>query len=242
MNKITYGIHPISELINNRENQIEHIYFSKKKAYGKNLFKLLKSCKKRKIAYNLTSQQHVDQIAQTKKNQGVVAVASEKELIDEVTFWTKINSGEIKRIILPSLIKDTRNLGSMIRSAVAFGFKMMLLERKGSAPINSTTIKTSTGMIEHIDILKPKKLANLLKNLKEKGFSIVYAEKKKKNLRQFKNKTERLVLITGGEHKGVPAYLKKVSDSSVRIDISEMVDSLNVSIAASILMYHFSDL
>ncbi len=234
---IIYGIHAVEELVASRLEQIERIYFDVHQS-SVNAFELLKLCNKKKIAYQCVPLQKLDQIAGTQKHQGVVALCTVKAYEDINDVLQRLDTVQRPPVILvPACIEDPRNLGAVIRSCVAFGVFAILLERKGTTPLNATVAKASVGMIEHISIAKPPHMENAIKKLIEKGFAVVGADaagQKKPHETDF---TRPTVLITGGEHRGIPPYLKKLCTDFVGIPMKPEAQSLNISVAAAVVLY-----
>ena len=234
-----HGIHPVEEIIETSKTQIEHIYFSKHKA-NSGLFYLLKQCKKMKIPYSLVPNSKIKSIAKSDSHQGIVAITSDITLLEEDEIYYNVENGIFQRIFVPSNIQDPHNLGAIIRSAVAFNVDLILLEKKRNTPISSTVYKTSAGMIEKISVAKPDNLSKLLSTIKKLGFEIVGADNNSEKLLSEGSFSKRTVIITGNEHKGIPKYLKELCDCMYRIKMSKHAESLNVSVAAAIIMYEIN--
>jgi 23S rRNA (guanosine2251-2'-O)-methyltransferase len=137
-------------------------------------------------------------------------------------------------------VEDPGNLGSIIRSSVAFGADALLLERKNTAPLNASVAKSSAGMIEHLCIGRPKNLEALVQDFRSKNFAVIGAEMKKGKKPEETDFTGPLILILGGEHRGIPPYLNKLCTGFVSIPMTEKTQSLNVSATASILLYEIA--
>jgi 23S rRNA (guanosine2251-2'-O)-methyltransferase len=231
-----YGIHAVEELLNKRLTSIDHIYFSKDKK-SPELFNLIKQCRKERLSYNLVPEMRIDQLSQTSKHQGVVAICSLKAYCSADELKSKVLSKSNGLILLPASVEDPGNLGAMIRSSVAFNVDAMILERKNTAPLNATVAKASAGMVEHVTIARPKNIEALIEEFKSNNFSIIGAEALKGVPPQQVDMTGPTILILGGEHRGIPPYLAKACTAFVSIPISTTVPSLNVSAAAAILLY-----
>jgi len=235
--KIVYGIHPVEELIKNRQEDIECIYIDKNCA-NTELFEILKTCRSNRLSYNVVPRNKIDEISLTKKNQGIVATCSAKSYLTEDDFFEKLqNLNHPALILLPSSVEDPGNLGAIIRSAVAFGADVLLMEKKNTAPLNSTVVKTSAGMTEYMEFCKPRNLEKVISDLQSLGYQIIGAEKGHSTTAKDVDFNKPTILVLGGEHKGIPPYLRKQCQKFVEIHIDEKVDSLNVSVAASILLY-----
>jgi 23S rRNA (guanosine2251-2'-O)-methyltransferase len=235
-----YGIHPVEELLAVRRQDVEHVYFDKDKK-SKPLFELLRLCRRERMAYNLVPEAKLDALAGTHRHQGVVAFCGARpydgaEAIDEI-----ISAKPAPLFLTAASIEDPGNLGAIIRSCVCLGADALLLERKNTVPLNAAVAKSSAGMFEHLRIIKPRNLEGLIGGLKgDKGFSVVGAAAEggvSPDSIDFKKPT---VLITGGEHRGIPPYLQKQCDATATIHMAPRGQSLNASVAAAVLLYEIA--
>ncbi len=134
-------------------------------------------------------------------------------------------------------IQDPGNLGTIIRSAVAFNINTLILSNDTVDLYNEKVIRASEGMIFHLNIIRTD-LASIIKELKEKNYKIYGTDVLKgTNLKEitFPNKT---AIIIGNEGKGMSEDLKKECDAFIHIDIN--CESLNAGVAASIIFYEVS--
>lgn len=231
-----YGIHAVEELLKTRLTAIDHIYFAKERK-STELFELMKQCRKERLAYNLIPEMRIDQICQSSKHQGVAALCSVKDYISPETLKEKVIDKSDALILLPASVEDPGNLGAMIRSAVAFNVDAMILERKNTSPLNASVAKSAAGMVEHMSIARPKNIEALIEEFKEHKFAIIGADAAKGVSPDKLDLTGPVVLVLGGEHRGIPPYLEKACTAFVSIPIASTVQSLNVSAATAVLLY-----
>jgi len=234
--QIIYGIHPVSELLKSRLTSVDHVYFEKGKK-GKELFELMKFCRKERLSYNLIPEVRLSHLAGTNRHQGIVASCSVQEYGTVEQLYSIAESKPAPLFVLPASIEDPGNLGAIIRSCVAFGADALLLERKHTAPLTAAVAKSSAGMIEHMPIMKPKNLEAVIEHLVEKGFSVIGAEMTRGEHPRQCTFTGPLILVLGGEHRGIPPYLAKQCTGFVSIPMSAKAQSLNVSATTAVLLY-----
>lgn len=234
--QIIYGIHPVSELLKSRLTSVDHVYFEKGKK-GKELFDLMKLCRKERLSYNLVPEARLSYLAGTNRHQGIAASCSVQPYGSIDQLYSIAENKPAPLFVLPASIEDPGNLGAIIRSCVAFGADALLLERKHTAPLTAAVAKSSAGMIEHLPIVKPKNLEAVIEQLVEKGFSVIGAEMTEGDHPRQCNLTGPQVLILGGEHRGIPPYLAKRCTGFVSIPMSAKAQSLNVSATAAVLLY-----
>lgn len=231
-----YGIYAVEELVKKNRQSIDKIYFNDKNKTGK-LFELLKTVKKEKITYACIPENKLDKMSNKFPHQGVVAFRTVRPYDDEEKLWEIVETNENPLFILPAGIEDPGNLGAIIRSASAFGVSAILFERKGVVPLNGTVAKTSVGTIENAVLIKPDNLESVIGKLKLGGVQVIGADGRGDVLPEKVNFTSPTLIITGGEHDGIPPYLTKLCDKIVAIPMVKEVESLNVSVAMGILLY-----
>ncbi|MCL2485826.1 MAG: RNA methyltransferase [Endomicrobia bacterium] len=180
------------------------------------------------------SQRLFDKIASTQTPQGIIAVVEKKKY--DAKKLIKQNG----LFVVLENIQDPGNLGTIIRSAHAFGAKAVFVSKESADIYSDKTVRASMGSIFHIPVLDNidiKETVNAMKN--ESVFTIAASINGKKNLSSsvFKNKT---ALVIGNEANGLKPETEKLSDSLIKINMPGNAESLNAAIAASIIMYEFS--
>jgi 23S rRNA (guanosine2251-2'-O)-methyltransferase len=134
-------------------------------------------------------------------------------------------------------VTDVRNVGAIARTAACAGVDALVMPLKGSAQLNSDAVKTSAGALYTLPVCRQADLKETLKFLKESGLSIIAAtEKSEKNYTDARL-TGPVAIILGSEGKGISAEYLKFADGEVSIPIQGDISSLNVSVAAGVLLY-----
>lgn len=152
----------------------------------------------------------------------------------------KIEEGEItEKIILLDGIQNPGNLGTIIRSALAFNFKTIVLGDNTVDIYNEKVIRATEGMIFKVNILR-RNLKNYIYELKEKEYLIVGTDVNG-GIDIKKLNTSKLALVVGNEGNGIDEEMSSLCDKLVNIKMNSECESLNVGVAASILMYELGD-
>jgi TrmH family RNA methyltransferase len=133
-------------------------------------------------------------------------------------------------------IQDPGNLGTIIRSAEAFGARAVLLGEKTVSHFNSKTVRGSAGSLFRQPVLRVK-LGESITTLKQQGVRVLATSSHKGKPLQDANFTGAVMVVVGNEGAGVPPEILSLADDLVTIPHSPRVDSLNAGIAASILLY-----
>jgi len=175
----------------------------------------------------------------TRKNhQGVVAFISPivyhniEEILPEL-----YENGKNPLILVLDSISDVRNFGAIARSAEVAGVHAIVIPERGAAQVNADAIKTSAGALHIIPVCRARSLEETLSFLKDSGLSIVAASEKGEKLYYECDMTGPLAIIMGSEDKGVSPSLLNSADELVKIPQCGEIESLNVSVAASVLIF-----
>jgi 23S rRNA (guanosine2251-2'-O)-methyltransferase len=234
-NDLLFGIKPIEEAV--LAGKTMEKVFLKKGGQGpgfKALFDLLRA---RGIPFQMVPQEKLDRLTR-KNHQGAVALASAVEYtpLEEIT-TAGFERGELPRLVLLDRITDVRNVGAIARSAEALGAHALILPQRDSAPLAGDAVKASAGALLRIPVCKVPDLWATVQELKHAGFTIICAtEKGSIDLRKAEVKGP-WALVLGNEEDGIQSAILKSADLKVKIPMQRSFDSLNVSVAAGILLY-----
>jgi 23S rRNA (guanosine2251-2'-O)-methyltransferase len=139
-------------------------------------------------------------------------------------------------ILILDGVNDPRNLGACIRTAEFFGCSGVVIKKRRAAPITEAVVRSSAGAVFHVEIAAEENLPSAVKRLKSLGFFILGAEIDGKEIMGVSMKPP-VALAVGGEDKGISQGVKRLCDEIVRIPGVGKVKSLNLSVAAAIVMY-----
>ena len=153
--------------------------------------------------------------------------------------YKKENQNIGNRILALDNIQDAGNLGTIIRSAQAFNIDTIILSEDCVDIYNPKVLRSSQGMIFHMNILKKDLNLELLKLKKSNYFIIGTKVTQGKNLKAFKN-LDKFVIIMGNEGNGISNENLNLCDDFLYIDMNSKCESLNVAIATSIILYELN--
>lgn len=142
-------------------------------------------------------------------------------------------------ILILDNIQDPGNLGTIIRSAVAFDIDTIILSKIGVDLYNSKVIRATQGMIFNINIVTSD-LKEEVNKLKEKGYKILTTRVDGGKLIRNLEKNDKFAIIIGNEGQGVSKELQNLSDEFIYIKMNEKCESLNAGVATSIILYELS--
>ncbi len=173
-----------------------------------------------------------------KNHQGVIAFLSEISYVDITTLLPSIfESGEDPLILLLDGVSDVRNFGAIARSAECAGVHAIVIPASGSAAINADAIKTSAGALHRIPVCRHRDLLTVMRFLSDSGLSLYAATEKASDSMYETDMTGPAGLILGSEDTGISPQLLKISDSWVSIPMKGTIASLNVSVAAGVVLF-----
>lgn len=168
-------------------------------------------------------------------------IKSDEEYLETDEYYIRYGFDDFlnyNKIILLDGLMDPRNVGSIIRTAAAFGFYVILREQKG-CPINSTVVQCSSGGVDHTKIAELCNINSHLKDLKDNDFSIVGLHETGKCNIEEHSSNKKIVLVIGSENTGISYLVKKDIDIFLSIKTTDF-STLNASVAASIGMFALS--
>ncbi len=198
---------------------------------------LLPLLKARQIPFQFVPIQKINRIS-TGNHQGVLAYLSEipyQKIEDLVPFW--FESGKNPLIIITDGVTDVRNFGAIARSAECAGADALVTGIKGGAQINAFAVKSSAGALHKIPVCRQENLINTVKFLKNSGFQTVAANEKADTIYTSVDFTNPTAVIMGAEDRGISKELLAIADVWTKIPVLGEIESLNVSVAAGVMLY-----
>lgn len=144
------------------------------------------------------------------------------------------------RLLILDQVTDPQNIGAIIRSCVAFDVLALIMQDKNSPAENGAMAKASAGMIEHLPICRVTNLSRTVEQLKNAGFWTIGMDGHAQTTVSELKKGGKNAIIMGSEGKGMRRLVEESCDITVRLPISEKVESLNVSTAAAIVLYEMN--
>ncbi len=230
-----FGIRPVIEAVKSGK-EIDRVLI-KKGSRGELYEELIKILKENNIQWKFVPVDRINR-ATRKNHQGVIAFVSAISYANlEDTLMTVFENGKVPLVLVLDGITDIRNMGAIARSAECAGVDIIVIPEKGGAPINADAVKTSAGALYNIPVARVKNLYRAIDYLKDAGLKIIAATEKTNS-----NYTEvdfncPAAIVLGAEDTGVSESILNKADDKAKIPIMGNISSLNVSVAAGILVY-----
>ncbi len=148
-----------------------------------------------------------------------------------------IESDKTPLFLLLDQLSDVRNFGAIVRTAECTGVSGIIIQKKGGAPINGDTIKTSAGAIFKIPICKVDHIKDAVFYMQSSGIKVVAATEKADDYIYDISLNEPCAIVMGSEGKGINPSVLKVVDNKAKLPILGDIESLNVSVACGAFLY-----
>jgi len=171
-------------------------------------------------------------------HQGAVAQISPIAFhnIDDIVIQV-IESGKTPLFLLLDQLSDVRNFGAIVRTAECTGVNGIIIQKKGGAPINGDTIKTSAGAIFKMPICKVDHIKDAVFHMQSSGIKVIAATEKADDFVYDVSFKEPCAIIMGSEGRGINPSVLKVVDHKAKLPILGDIESLNVSVACGAFLY-----
>lgn len=167
-------------------------------------------------------------------------ISKQKSISSIAAVCFKIKEKEIgSKVICLDNIQDPGNLGTIIRSAVAFNIDTIILNDKSVDLYNDKVIRSCEGMLFNVNVIRTN-LVETLKTLKENGYKVIGTSVKNNNLLKNVETTDKYAIILGNEGNGMSKEIDELCDDYIYIKMNESCESLNVAVASSIIMYELN--
>jgi 23S rRNA (guanosine2251-2'-O)-methyltransferase len=230
-----YGIRAIIEAIH-AGREIDKVLIQKG-LQGDLSKELVALIKERQLPIQMVPVEKINRITQ-KNHQGALAFVSmiEYQSIENI-LMSVFERGEMPLIMVLDGVTDVRNFGAIARSAECAGAHAIVVPEKGSAVINADAMKTSAGALNEIPVCRVKNLPRTVDYLKESGLAIACATEKGVDFYYQCDMNRPLAIVMGAEDIGISPAILREADMKCKIPINGQVGSLNVSVAAGILVF-----
>ena len=170
-------------------------------------------------------------------SQGVIALVSEFDYyLDMTEFLEKILRKGKSIVVILDQIQDPRNFGAIIRSAECFGADGIVIQDRNNVKVTETVVKSSTGAIEHVDIVKVTNIADTIDKFKKYGYTVYGAEADGESFYYEEKYPDKVCLVLGSEGNGMRKKVREHCDKIVKIHLKGQINSLNVSVAGGIIL------
>lgn len=230
------GRNSVTELLKSGKD-INKLYVQKGERQG-SINEIIKLAKEKRVVIVETEKNKLDQMSETGKHQGVIAIVPPFAYcdVDDILEDAK-SKNENPFIIILDGIEDNHNLGSIIRTAECAGVHGIIIPKRRSALVNATTNKTSAGAVEYMKVARVSNLTETIKYLKENDIWVYGTDMDAKEYYNEQKYNSGVALVIGSEGFGMSRLVKENCDFLIKIPMRGKINSLNASVSAGIVMY-----
>ncbi len=229
--EVVYGIHSVREAVNSRK--VDYVMITQ----GFNnprVQDIVDACRNQGISLRFAPRIAVERAAGTPQHQNVVAVCTPKAY-DDVS--ELVAQGEHPLLVALDGVEDPANLGAILRTVVAAGAAGVMIPERRSAGLSPAVARAAAGAMEHAKVARVPNLVRTLADLKNQNLWVYgFEAAAPKNYTEL-DYSQGCVLVLGGEGHGLHRLVRETCDEQAHIPLQGPVSSLNVSVAAGIVLY-----
>jgi len=236
MDKLT-GIHAVKEALE-AQRPIDRVTIAKGRQDTR-IEEIVQLARQRSIPVRFEDRRQLDRLANSKDHQGVVALAAARAAATLEEILTNANQarGQIGLIILLDGIEDPHNLGAIVRTALAAGAYGVVIPERRAVGLTDTVARASAGALAHLPVVKVTNLARAMEELKEAGYWLVGLDERADKTYTEVDYTSPVGIVLGSEGQGLHELTRKRCDFVVSLPTTGPVKSLNVSVAAGVVLF-----
>ena len=236
MDRLT-GIHAVKEALEARR-PIDRIAIAKGRQDTR-IEEIVQLARQQSIPVRFEDRMQLDRLANSKDHQGVVALAAARAAatLDDILSGANHARGQLGLIILLDGVEDPHNLGAIVRTALAVGAHGVVIPERRAAGLTDTVARSSAGALAHLPVAKVTNLARAMEELKEAGYWLVGLAERADKVYTEVDYTSPVGIVLGSEGQGLHELTRKRCDFVVSLPTTGPVKSLNVSVAAGVVLF-----
>lgn len=231
-----YGLHAVRALVARRPKAI--VAAKVLEEPGERLEALVAELKAHGLRVERARRAELDRLSGGAAHQGVVVeVAGAAEFALGDFEELVVARGRALKLLVLDGVEDPRNLGACVRTADAAGVDAIVVPRVHAARLTPAALKAATGAAETVPVLRAPNLARMLRWLKDAGVWVVGADAEADRSLYAAKLAPPIAIVLGGEGRGLRRLTRELCDELVSIPMSGVVESLNVSVAAGVVLF-----
>jgi 23S rRNA (guanosine2251-2'-O)-methyltransferase len=226
------GIHAVREAL--RAGRALDRVLIAKGAGGPRVQEIVDACKRAGVPVRFEDRAVLDRASAMQAHQGVVAFGAPAKYasLDEIAASAKL-------LVVLDGVEDPHNLGAIIRTANAAGAHAVIVPERRAVGLTETVGKSAAGALEYVPVVRVSNITRSLETLKKQGFWVYGLDERGAESYDSIDYAEKAVIVLGGEGKGLHQLVREHCDVLVRIPMSGTIPSLNVSVAAGIVLFEY---
>lgn len=231
------GIHVVKEALE-AQRPLDRITIAKGRQDAR-IEEIVRLARKQGIPVRFEDRGQLDRLANSKDHQGVVALAAARAAatLEDILAIANAGHGQKGLVVLLDGVEDPHNLGAIVRTALAGGAHGVVIPERRAAGLTDTVARSSAGALAHLPVAKVTNLARTMEELKEAGYWLVGLDEHAGKVYTEVDYTSPVGIVLGSEGQGLHELTRKRCDFVVSLPTSGPVKSLNVSVAAGIVLF-----
>jgi 23S rRNA (guanosine2251-2'-O)-methyltransferase len=227
---VLVGIHPVVEALRARR-PLERVLVAKGLA-GPRVQEVINLARESGTPIRFEDRGALDRLSNVKSHQGVIALGAAKKYAD----LEDVAPASSLLVVLDG-VEDPHNLGAIVRTAHAAGAGAVVIAERRAAGLTDVVAKAAAGALEHLPVVRAGNINQTLRSLKDMGYFICGLDERGETPYDKVPWGERSVIVMGSEGKGLHDLVKKNCDTLARIPMAGKIASLNVSVAAGVVLF-----
>jgi len=203
--------------------------------HGERIAAVVQLAKSRGVPVRFEDRLQLDRLAGTREHQGIAALAAAKPAV-ELEDLLRAKSGHGLLVLLDG-VEDPHNLGAIVRTSLAAGAEGVVIPERRAAGLSDTVERASAGALAHLPVARVKNLVRAMDDMKEHGYWLVGLDERAEKSYTDVDLGGSVGIVLGGEGQGLHELTRKRCDFLVSIPTSGPVRSLNVSVAAGVILF-----
>jgi 23S rRNA (guanosine2251-2'-O)-methyltransferase len=235
--QVIYGINPLLEVVLSHPAMLEKIFVAEGRG-GEAVQKILKLAADHRIPVECSGRDRLEKLAPRCVHQGIVGLCREHAYatVDEVIAHRHEQS-RYDLVVLLDSVTDPQNLGSIIRTAHCCGANGLIIPENRAASVTASVAKASAGAFQYLPVAMVVNLVRTIEYLKEREFWIYGADAEAQSDIRTPDYEGHIALVMGSEGRGIRPLIRKNCDFLISIPMRGQVASLNVSVAAGVILF-----
>lgn len=226
------GVHPVREALR-AGHALDRVLIARGSG-GPRMQEIIDLCRTASIPVRFEARDALDRASNGAAHQGVIAYGAAHEYRD----LASVADGAELLVILDG-VEDPHNLGAILRTAHAAGANAVLVPERRAVGLTETVARAAAGALEYVPVVRIGNVSKSIEELKKKGFWIYGLDERGERLYSETDFTRPTVIVLGGEGRGLHQHVREHCDALLRIPMAGPISSLNVSVAAGIVLFEW---
>jgi 23S rRNA (guanosine2251-2'-O)-methyltransferase len=233
--EVLYGIHAVREALRAGTRPLSRILVL---GHDRQFADLVRLARVARVPVSVSPRRALDRLVPDGKHQGVIGLIAARRYAEPEDMLAAARArGESPFVVILDGVEDPRNLGAVLRTAEAAGVHGVLIPERRSVGLTGTVAKAAAGALEHLQVGRVQNVPRVIEALKAEGLWVYALDPAARKVYTSLDLTGPVALVLGGEGKGVRPGVREKCDECASIPMLGRVTSLNVSVAASVIMY-----